>query len=36
MTRRFNNRANDYRFRDTLVRLIRAEKLEYTKLTKAA
>jgi transposase-like protein len=36
MTWRFNNRKNDFLFRDTLTRLIRAEKLEYKELTKAA
>jgi len=36
MTWRFNNRKNNFLFRDTLIRLIRAEKLEYKQLTKAA
>jgi transposase-like protein len=36
MTWRFNNRKNNYLFRDTLTRLVRAEKLEYKELTKAA
>jgi len=33
---RFNNRKNPYLFRDTLLRLIGAERLEYKQLTKAA
>jgi hypothetical protein len=36
MTWRFNNRKNDFLFRDTLIRLIRADKLEYRELIKAA
>jgi hypothetical protein len=36
MTWRFNNRKNNSLFRDTLIRLVRAEKLEYKELTKAA
>jgi transposase-like protein len=35
MTFRFNNRNNPYLFRDTLMRLIDAPKLEYKKLTAA-
>jgi transposase-like protein len=33
---RFNNRENPYLFRDTLMKLIEADALTYTKLTKAA
>jgi hypothetical protein len=33
---RFNNRDNQYLFRDTLLKLVKAEKLPYEKLTKAA
>ena len=36
MTWRFNNRKNNFLFRDTLIRLIRAENLEYKELTMAA
>jgi transposase-like protein len=36
MTFRFNNRANPYLFRDTLLKLIEAPVLEYKKLTQAA
>jgi len=35
MTWRFNNRKNNFLFRDTLIRLVRAEKLEYKELTAA-
>ncbi|HEY6487531.1 MAG TPA: IS1595 family transposase, partial [Terracidiphilus sp.] len=35
MTFRFNNRANSYLFRDTLMKLIEAPVLEYKKLTAA-
>jgi transposase-like protein len=33
---RFNNRDNEYLFRDTLLKLVKAEKLPYAELTKAA
>jgi transposase-like protein len=33
---RFNNRSNPYLFRDTLVKLIKSEKLEYKELTSKA
>jgi transposase-like protein len=33
---RFNNRKNEYIFRDTLTKLVKAEKLPYSELTKAA
>ena len=33
---RFNNRDNQFLFRDTLLKLIKAEKLPYEKLTQAA
>jgi transposase-like protein len=33
---RFNNRKNEYIFRDTLTKLVNAAKLPYSKLTKAA
>ena len=33
---RFNNRDNKFLFRDTLLKLVKAEKLPYGKLTKAA
>jgi transposase-like protein len=33
---RFNNRKNEYIFRDTLTKLVNAAKLPYTELTKAA
>jgi hypothetical protein len=33
---RFNNRDNQYLFRDTLLKLVKAEKLPYEKLVKAA
>jgi hypothetical protein len=33
---RFNNRGNKFLFRDTLLKLVSAEKLPYEKLTKAA
>lgn len=36
MTFRFNNRANPYLFRDTLMRLISSPALEYKKLTEIA
>lgn len=36
MTWRFNNRKNQFLFRDTLIRLLTAEALEYKDLTKAA
>jgi len=36
MTFRFNNRANPYLFRDTLIKLLEAPVLEYKKLTQAA
>ena len=36
MTWRFNNRTNNFLFRDMLIRLIRAERVEYKELTKAA
>jgi transposase-like protein len=36
MTWRFNNRKNQYLFRDTLIRLLQSENLEYKELTKAA
>ncbi|HEY6767262.1 MAG TPA: IS1595 family transposase [Candidatus Sulfotelmatobacter sp.] len=36
MTWRFNNRKNSYLFRDTLMRLLASENLEYKELTKAA
>jgi transposase-like protein len=36
MTFRFNNRKNQYLFRDTLMRLLASENLEYKELTKAA
>jgi transposase-like protein len=36
MTWRFNNRKNPYLFRDTLVRLIHSDNLEYKELTKDA
>jgi transposase-like protein len=36
MTFRFNNRANPYLFRDTLIKLLEAPVLEYKKLTAAA
>jgi transposase-like protein len=36
MTWRFNNRKNQYLFRDTLIRLLQSENLEYKDLTKAA
>jgi transposase-like protein len=36
MTWRFNNRKNQYLFRDTLMRLLASENLEYKELTKAA
>jgi len=36
MTWRFNNRKNPYLFRDTMMKLIRSENLEYKELTKAA
>jgi hypothetical protein len=35
-TRRFNNRKNPYLFRDTMLKLIHSENLEYKELTKAA
>jgi len=33
---RFNNRSNEFLFRDTLLKLVKAEKLPYAELTKAA
>jgi hypothetical protein len=36
MTRRFNNRKNQFLFRDTLIQMIQADNLEYKELTKAA
>jgi hypothetical protein len=33
---RFNNRHNEFLFRDTLLKLVSAEKLPYRELTKAA
>jgi transposase-like protein len=33
---RFNNRSNEFLFRDTLLKLVKAEKLPYEKLTRAA
>jgi hypothetical protein len=33
---RFNNRGNKFLFRDTLLKLVKAEKLRYRELTKAA
>lgn len=36
MTFRFNNRDNAFLFRDTLIRLLNAEKMEYKELTAAA
>jgi transposase-like protein len=36
MTWRFNNRKNPYLFRDTILKLIHSENLEYKTLTKAA
>lgn len=33
---RFNNRKNQFLFRDTLLKLVKAENLPYEKLTKAA
>lgn len=36
MTWRFNNRKNQYLFRDTLIRLLQSDNLEYKELTKAA
>ena len=33
---RFNNRKNEYIFRDTLTKLVTAAKLPYSELTKAA
>ena len=36
MTWRFNNRKNPFLFRDTMVRLIQTDNLEYKELTKAA
>jgi hypothetical protein len=35
MTFRFDNRKNDFLFRDTLLKLISAPALEYKKLTAA-
>jgi hypothetical protein len=32
----FNNRKNPYLFRDTMLKLIHSENLEYKELTKAA
>ena len=36
MTWRFNNRKNQYLFRDPLMRLLASNNLEYKELTKAA
>jgi hypothetical protein len=36
MTWRFNNRKNPYLFRDTMLKLIHSENLEYKELTNAA
>jgi hypothetical protein len=36
MTWRFNNRKNAYLFRDTILKLIHSDNLEYKKLTQAA
>ena len=36
MTWRFNNRQNPYLFRDTMLKLIASDNLEYKELTKAA
>jgi hypothetical protein len=36
MTWRFNNRKNQFLFRDTLMRLLASDNLEYKELTKAA
>jgi hypothetical protein len=36
MTWRFNNRKNPYLFRDTMLKLISSQNLEYKELTKAA
>jgi hypothetical protein len=36
MTWRFNNRKNQYLFRDTLIQMLQSENLEYKELTKAA
>jgi transposase-like protein len=36
MTWRFNNRKNQFLFRDTLMQMLQAETLEYKELTKAA
>jgi transposase-like protein len=36
MTWRFNNRKNQYLFRDTLIQMLKADNLEYKDLTKAA
>jgi hypothetical protein len=36
MTWRFNNRKNPYLFRDTMLKLIHSDSLEYKELTKAA
>ena len=36
MTWRFNNRKNPYLFRDTMLKLIHSDNLEYKKLTKVA
>jgi hypothetical protein len=33
---RFNNRENPFLFRDTLLKLVKAEKLPYAELAKAA
>jgi hypothetical protein len=36
MTWRFNNRKNSFLFRDTMLKLIHSDNLEYKELTKAA
>ena len=36
MTWRFNNRKNEFLFRDTMLKLIQSDNLEYKELTKAA
>lgn len=33
---RFNNRTNKFLFRDTFLKLVKADKLPYAELTKAA
>jgi hypothetical protein len=36
MTWRFNNRKNPFLFRDTILKLIHPDNLEYKELTRAA